>query len=255
MSPHRFLGEPQILAAVVPLHARLVQFLRQYLELRFPCGAPTPRRSITSIARNSTSSFSDAQPLSHNGNGIGDASTSTSRTDSGAIDNLNLSESESKSQVTHLPVLMLDFDNSTILGHPLPALASAMPEQRIRLGAMVNYSLIHDNVDVSLLASLGFTHKDWTPTPDQPDVLSGSGSHIESAAASASAERSDLQRDSMCCCNDDWRWLFAFCIAALNDIRMDEVSQQAYAIRLAMSTRFTPLVMELLSRASPDPES
>lgn len=150
-------------------------------------------------------------------------------------------------------MLMLDFDNSTLLGHPLPALASAMPEQRIRLGAMVNYSLIHDNIDVSLLASLGFTHRDWTP--DQPYELNGSGSHFESVAASAAAERSDLQRDSMCCCNDDWRWLFAFCIAALNDIRMDEVSQQAYAIRLAMSTRFTPLVMELLSRASPDPES
>ena len=42
-------------------------------------------------------------------------------------------------------------------------------------------------------------------------------------------------------------WLFAFCIAALNDPRIDEVSQHDYHLRNAFSQKFTPLIMELLA--------
>ena len=43
-----------------------------------------------------------------------------------------------------------------------------------------------------------------------------------------------------------WRWLFAFCIAALNDPRVAEVSQRDYDTRLAISNQFTPLIREML---------
>ena len=42
-------------------------------------------------------------------------------------------------------------------------------------------------------------------------------------------------------------WLFAFCIAALNDPRIDEVSQHDYHLRNAFSQKYTPLIVELLA--------
>ena len=50
--------------------------------------------------------------------------------------------------------------------------------------------------------------------------------------------------------NVDWRWLFDFCVAALNDVRVDEVSQRDYEMRLAISSKFTPLIAELLNPLS-----
>lgn len=42
-------------------------------------------------------------------------------------------------------------------------------------------------------------------------------------------------------------WLFAFCVAALNDPRVDEVSQRDYSMKIASSKQYTPLILELLS--------
>lgn len=42
-------------------------------------------------------------------------------------------------------------------------------------------------------------------------------------------------------------WLFAFCNEALNDMRVDEVSQEDYKMRLGCSQQYTPLISELLS--------
>ncbi len=44
----------------------------------------------------------------------------------------------------------------------------------------------------------------------------------------------------------DHQWLFAFCVAALNDRRVDEVSQRDYEMRLAVSEKYSPLIHELL---------
>ena len=42
-------------------------------------------------------------------------------------------------------------------------------------------------------------------------------------------------------------WLFAFCIEALNDVRVDEVSYEDYRMRIGCSEQYTPLIVELLS--------
>ena len=49
----------------------------------------------------------------------------------------------------------------------------------------------------------------------------------------------------------DWRWLFAFCVAALNDVRVDEVSFNDMEARIGASRKFTPLLYEILASASP----
>ena len=54
-SPHRFLGNPSLLAAVAPIHARYAQFLKQYLELYYGAqalGAPLPQTAQTPHAHN-----------------------------------------------------------------------------------------------------------------------------------------------------------------------------------------------------------
>ena len=43
-------------------------------------------------------------------------------------------------------------------------------------------------------------------------------------------------------------WLLAFCVEALNDVRVDEVSQNDYNISVDVSEQYTPLIMELLSQ-------
>ena len=229
-SPHRFLGDAQILAAVVPLHARLLQFLRQYLESRTPA-ALTSRPPLGCGCAISVCSGSHPQSHSHAAN----APASICATNQ----NLNLDE------CAHVHLIVLDLDNDSMLGKRLPALASTSPEQRARLRAMINYIVIHDRLDLSLLASLDFRQQRANANAN----LNQRGELNEIQSAEAQNGHRPIVSHS-----EDWRWLFAFCIAALNDVRVDEVSQQAYAMRLAMSTRYTPLVVEILSRRSPHPD-
>ena len=43
-------------------------------------------------------------------------------------------------------------------------------------------------------------------------------------------------------------WLFAFCVSALNDPRVDEVSQRDYYLRLNATEKYTPIITELLEQ-------
>lgn len=44
-------------------------------------------------------------------------------------------------------------------------------------------------------------------------------------------------------------WLFDFCVESLNDVRVDEVSQNDYMMRIGSSKQYTPLIIELLSHS------
>ena len=52
-----------------------------------------------------------------------------------------------------------------------------------------------------------------------------------------------------------WREQFAFCVAALNDVRMSEVTLRDHELRWAISEQYTPLFNELLSMAQPAEDS
>ena len=43
-------------------------------------------------------------------------------------------------------------------------------------------------------------------------------------------------------------WLFAFCVSALNDPRVDEVSQRDYYLRLDATQKYSPIITELLEQ-------
>lgn len=49
----------------------------------------------------------------------------------------------------------------------------------------------------------------------------------------------------------EWSEKFAFCVAALNDVRMSEVTLRDHELRWAISEQYTPLFIELLSIAQP----
>ena len=244
-SPHRFLGDAQLLAAVVPLHARLLQFLRQYLESRPPIpAAPTSRQPLGCVCTSSTCSGSGSHSYSNSySNSHANSHAANGAAFNGAP-NQNQHANPNLNECAHVHLVVLDLDNDSMLGRRLPALASTGPEQRARLRAMINYIVIHDRLDASLLASLDLRQLNVDHSPQNQR---GELSEIQPAEAQ-NGHRPPVSH------SDDWRWLFAFCIAALNDVRVDEVSQQAYAMRMAMSTRYTPLAVELLSRSSPHPE-
>ena len=174
-SPHRFLANAHILAAVAPIHAKLLQFLRQYLEAVHP-------QQVYSFST-STFTASDRFP----------------------------NESTASGTYTEL---VPDFERSTILGIYLPELEALSPELRERLQNMLFYPRIEHHIDRNLLAGFGLV--------------------LEPAAVQNSLR-------------SDWRWLFAFCVAALNDVRVDEVSQRDYEMRRAISNQYTPLILELFS--------
>ena len=66
----------------------------------------------------------------------------------------------------------------------------------------------------------------------------------ESLMATSSASEEAIAPDS-------GGWLFAFCVAALNDVCVDEVSFNDMEARIGASRKFTPLLYEMLASASP----
>lgn len=144
-SPHRFLAVPELLAAVTPIHARLVQCLRQYLEHAFgthtlfvprdPCAATLGPRS------------NPVRPL------------------------------------------RVDAVRGTIYGEPSAALAELSDADRQRFLERIDYSQLRERAPL--------------PVPSPSPSLSQS------------------QSDELV--PVDWRWLFDLSIAALNDVRVDEV--------------------------------
>lgn len=181
-SPHRFLAHPGLVAALGPIHARYLQFLKQYLALSYP-------HLQFSLFSGSTSSPSDAE---------------NRRLFYGPLHNL-------------LPVLHVDLDAGAIAGHPVSALSpgALSPALRERFAALVQYEHISDRAPASGAGALALF----------PECDGG----LVDATGRAG-----------------WRWLFAFCIAALNDPRVAEVSQRDYETRLAISNKFTPLIREML---------
>ena len=108
----------------------------------------------------------------------------------------------------------------TIYGEPSAPLAALAPADRARFIALIDYSRISSRV-----------------------LASRQQASYSSAGALAPNPYSSIN-----CV--DWRWLFDFCVAALNDVRVDEVSQRDYEMRMAISSKFTPLIAELLNPLS-----
>ena len=150
-SPHRFAGHSSLLAALTPIHASLLQFLRQYIDRYYG---------------SSHASFINAA---------------------------NINEA---TRITITP------DQKLIaFGRPLEAFSRLSADERNLLGSQISITPINERVDT------------------------------RSLVARARAD-----------------WLFAFCVEALNDVRVDEVSQNDYNMRLGVSEQYSPLIVELLAQ-------
>lgn len=183
-SPHRFLAHPSLLAVLGPIHARYLQFLKQYLALSYA------HLQFSLFASGSTSSPSDAE---------------NRRLFYGPLHNL-------------LPVLRVDLDTGSIAGHVVPALrpgGALCPALRERFATLVHYEHICDRAPAT--------------GPDARALFPDCEGGLVDATGRAG-----------------WRWLFAFCVAALQDARVAEVTQRDYDTRLAISNQFTPLIREML---------
>lgn len=182
-SPHRFLAHPGLLASLGPIHARYLQFLKQYLALSYA------HLQFSLFLSGATNSPTDDE---------------NRRLFYGPLHNL-------------LPVLRVDFDAGSIAGHPVPALRpdAISPSLCEKFSALLYYEHVSDRAPATGAAALSLF----------PDCEGG----LVDATGRAG-----------------WRWLFAFCIAALNDPRVAEVSQRDYDTRLAISNQFTPLIREML---------
>ena len=144
LSPHRFLASSDLLAAVTPIHAHLLQCLRQYLEDAY-------------------GTHSLLVPLNAQPDALGPRSNA-------------------------IRPMRVDAADGTLYGEPSAALAALAPADRQRFLERLDYSQIRERA----------------PLPSPSDDCSAA-----------------------CCLEGavpvDWRWLFDLCVAALNDVRVDEV--------------------------------
>ena len=149
-SPHRFAAHATLLAALTPIHACLLQFLRQYIDLYY-----------------------------------GSAEESSILNTSATI-----------SENTRIT---LTSDSKLIaFGKQLEAFNRLSADQRALLVSLVRFNPIRERVSTSLNSTRA-------------------------------------------------AWLFSFCVEALNDVRVEEVSQNDCNMRFAASEQYTPLILELLS--------
>ena len=198
-SPHRFLGQrSDLLAHIGPVHARWLQFLRQYLE---KVDQSQPRREPTRCP-------------------------------------------------SHIEV---DVRRATIGGVHVPPLERLSDFDKERLAGLLRCPMIHQLLDRALLESF----KSPLPNPKSPRASASSSIHFsispkhrwrrEEAFLQAAGASDSSQETSICVNSGDWRWMFAFCVAALNDVRVDEVSYNDMEARVGASRQFTPLFYEMLA--------
>ena len=117
-----------------------------------------------------------------------------------------------------------------MIGIHLPGLAALTREQRDHLRSLIVDLRIHDQVDYTMLEKFSL----------RVPLLSNLNSNRSSAC-----ENTNMKIET------DWRWKFAFCVAALNDHRMSEVTLRDQEVRWALSQQYTPLINELLATISP----
>lgn len=199
-SPHRFLVHSRLLATVTPLHARLLQFLKQYLEREFgwfdcvlPPVSPVPSPSPDPMIG----------PMHH-----------------------------------RLKRLALDLSNNSINGFTIDPLAALTRAARERLSALTE---CHQCIRMRV------------PSPvEQFSAASrtSSSSNTSSTYEGESAPFPNPSPNQRPCQHADHNWLFAFCIAALMDPRVDEQSISDLEMRATFTRQFSPLILELL-----DPDS
>lgn len=169
-SPHRFLESADMLATVTPIHARLMQCLRQYLE----------------VAYASCSLYLPATP-----------------------------SAEFLGPITNpIRPLHVDAVHCSISGEPAPGLASLSQADRQRFLERLDYSQIRAKV----------------PHLIEDFVHVGPG--------------------SVPALRVDYRWLFEFCVASLNDPRVDEGSQKDHELQQFITSQFTPILFELVENYS-----
>ena len=245
-SPHRFLSDSRLLAAVTPLHARLIEFLRIYLEGTYWRGSTSiciqnlnqsKQHAIINedcYCTTSQQHNSDFSKLTFLDSAVAASHDGYSSTFSYPI---NHSEYTGSWRVCHrrplVPTITPDFEACTMVGIHLPGLAALKREQRDHLRSLIVDLRIHDQMDYTMLEKFGLR----VPLLSN---LCASNSTSSSACESTNTE-----------IETDWRWKFAFCVSALNDHRMSEVTLRDQEVRWALSQQYTPLINELLDTISP----
>lgn len=244
-SPHRFLGNTRLLASVMPLHAKLLEFLRQYLEGSYwkgPLCNQNFNYKITNTEYDNVARYESISQQIHTGfltkpNLLDTFSNSTMcsfsnyRSTPSLVPTINIAAHCWRvcTRRPPTPTITPDFEACSMFGTHLPGLAALTQEQRDRLKSMIVNVRIHDQVDWQMLEAFGFGATQFSSPRAQ--ALEGSGS---SACAHMSTEL-----------EANWRWRFVFCVTALNDPRMSEVTLPDRDVRWALSQQYTPLMNEL----------
>lgn len=235
-SPHRFLAAPEELAAVTPIHARLLQCLRQYLEKNY--GRCT--LTLASQCPSSGSRSGAGEPL-------------------GPLQcpirpyTVEIIEGESETE-SACGQRRPETGRYLLYGEPSAPLAALSAADRARFVELIDTSRISSRVLASRRQSSHSTSIAPYPQPQSPLNPSIKRS-IDAGAPAANTNHQAFAESysytpAFGVTNVDWRWLFDFCVAALNDVRVDEVSQRDYEMRLAISSKFSPLIVELLDPLS-----
>ena len=164
-SPHRFTNDHEFVAELIPIHARLLQFLHQYMSLS--CGTSTTNESIP-----------------------GDCNLFGDCTHQKCVESVGLWRSR----------IILTATEFSVCGRRVASFDRLREEDRKNLAAAMRYQLIGERL----------------------------------RAATGSRDRQQTRAE----------WLFAFCIEALNDLRVNEAWHQDYLTRLAASEQFSVLVLK-----------
>ena len=250
-SPHRYLADPHLLSAVSPLHARLLEFLKIYLEnsshqplltadplqaYQIQQYGQSPYPPIPASQSQSPPSFEFPPnvPLTSN---LQSPYTPTLPPTSPAHEVPSCTRLRFKCRPLASRITP-DFEQCTMFGTFVPGLATLSNEQRELFKSLLVNSRICDQLDKRMLQQFGLSGPPKCPL-----------------AAAACSSSQDPYSPSQHEPEDDWRAEFAVCIAALNDVRMSEVTVRDYEVRWGLSQQYTPLFNELLALAQPTARS
>lgn len=221
-SPHRYLSDARLLSAVAPLHARLLEFLRMYLETSShrplltwqspladsytsPQAYQTQQYGHTPYIAPAALSTYQSQPEPTFG--LQSALSLPSNVQSAYEYSQNLqvaaASHDEQSSYTRLryhcrpPVsrITLDFDNCTMLGAYLPGLVTLPNEQRELLKQLLVNVRICDQLDKKMLDQFGLKGPPKCPL-----------------AAGGCCSSQDPYSPSEHVPEEDWRAEFAMCV-------------------------------------------
>ena len=186
-SPHRYLAKPHLLAAVTPLHAKLLEFLRQYLEVSSQQRShifnqkqePEQNPFFISPQNHSPQTSNTSHLISTNLSTNLDfqsGHSSSSATSSWSAPSMNFQTSKFNTYPTYalgslassfgklnrdghrFPVSITpDFENDTMLGVYLSGLAGLSEEQRQHLKSLIVNLQICEQLDKTMMQKFGIT--------------------------------------------------------------------------------------------------